>query len=121
MSGHISESTEAILIIFSAIDVNVLRSSSKADKDKGPFCVSVPRTFIWQNMMCILPDLRQVSVASLKLTALKRLELCSKTEFDLCDLCDLENQGHDPKTNRVPWGPMGKVYSRFEVDSCKLF
>ena len=32
------------------------------------------------------------------------------TEFDLCELCDLENQGHNPNMNRLPQGPMGKVY-----------
>ena len=38
-------------------------------------------------------------------------------EFDLCDLCDLENQGHDPKIYRLPQGPREKLYTRFQVDS----
>ena len=40
------------------------------------------------------------------------------TEFDLCDLCDLDNQGHNSKMNRVPWGLWG---SYIPVDSCKTF
>ena len=43
------------------------------------------------------------------------------TEHDFCDLCDLENQGHDPKTNRVPQGPMGEQYTMFQFDSCNTF
>ena len=27
-----------------------------------------------------------------------------ETEFDLCELCDLEIQGHDPETDRLPLG-----------------
>ena len=45
----------------------------------------------------------------------------SLTDFDLCDLCHLENQGHDAKTIRLPQGPMGKMYTRIEVDSCDTF
>ena len=53
-----------------------------------------------------------MSVPSIKLTALKLLEFCSGNRI----------QGHDPKTkNRVPPGPMGKIYTRFQADSCKTF
>ncbi len=55
--------------------------------------------------ICILPDLRQVSVPSFQLIA--------QTEFILCDL---ENQGCSPKMNRIPQGPMGKLYTRFQGD-----
>ena len=36
----------------------------------------------------------------------------SVIEFDLCDLCDRENQDHNPKTNRLPQGHIGKQVSR---------
>ncbi len=41
-----------------------------------------------------------------------------ETEFDFCDL---ENQGHDPKTNRLPQGPMGTLYNKYQYDSCNTF
>ena len=39
-------------------------------------------------------------------------------EFDLCELSDLDNQGHIPKINGHPMEPMGKLYTKFQVDSC---
>ena len=39
-----------------------------------------------------------------------------ETEFDLCDLSELENQGHDLKLKILPSGPMGKLYVRYHVE-----
>ena len=40
-------------------------------------------------------------------------------EFYLYDCNDLENQGHIPKINRHPKSPMEKLYTKFQIDSCK--
>ena len=40
----------------------------------------------------------------------------SETEFILCDLSDLENQGHDPKMGRHPNRSMGKLNTKFQTD-----
>ena len=55
---------------------------------------------------------------SFKLIALKTASYFLKTKFDLCDL---ENQNHDPRTNRLPQAPMWKLYTRFQFDNCKTF
>ena len=71
--------------------------------------------------MGIVPDVRQVYVPSFQLIALKLWSYRPESEFDLCDFCDLKNQGHDPETNSIPQGPMGKRYTRFQFDGCKTF
>ncbi len=42
-------------------------------------------------------------------------------EFDLHDLNGLENYGQDSKMNRHPKEPMGKEYTKIQIDSLKLF
>ena len=49
------------------------------------------------------------------------LSYAIETEFDFCDLCDLENQGHIPKTNRLSHRPMEKLDTEFQIDCCKTF
>ena len=43
------------------------------------------------------------------------------TEFDLCDLCDLENQGQDPKIKRLAQGPWGKYIPGFNLIAVIVF
>ncbi len=38
-----------------------------------------------------------------------------ETEFDRCHLSDLENKGHNPKINRHSKGPLGKLYTKFQL------
>ena len=47
----------------------------------------------------------------------KTLNYAPKTEFDLCDL---ENQGHDPKTERLPQGLWGSYILGFTLIAVKL-
>ena len=61
-----------------------------------------------------------------KLVSLPRFKLIAASnapdpEFDLCDLCDPENQVQDFKTNSLSWGPMGKLYTKYQFDSYKTF
>ena len=44
-----------------------------------------------------------------------------KTEFMLCDLCDLENHRDDPQMITLLKEPMGKLCTKFQFDSCKTF
>ena len=44
-----------------------------------------------------------------------------ETGFDLCDHHDLENWGHASQTNRLPRGPMGKLYTKDQYESCNTF
>ena len=37
------------------------------------------------------------------------------------DLCDLANQGHNSRTNRLSQGPMGKLYTKHQYDSSNTF
>ncbi len=48
------------------------------------------------------------------------LSYAIETEFDFCDLCDLENQGHDPKTERLPQGLWGSYILGFTLIAVKL-
>ena len=61
-----------------------------------------------------------MSVLSFKLIALKLLSYYLENKSDHCDLSVLENRGQCPKINRHPMGPMGKLYTEFEIDA-KLF
>ena len=69
----------------------------------------------------ILPDPRQAPVPRLKLIVLKLVELYSRNRIWTLWPLDPENQGHDPKTNRLALRPMGKLYTKFQLDSCKFF
>ncbi len=44
----------------------------------------------------------------------------AKTIFEFCDLCDLENQGHNPKTNRLLWGLWRRHIPGFKLIAAKL-
>ena len=70
--------------------------------------------------MCIVPDPRQVCVPSVKFIAPKLFKLSSRNQILPLWLCDLENHGHDTKTNRLPQRPMGEA-TKCQYDSRKNF
>ena len=43
------------------------------------------------------------------------------SDLDLCDLTDLENKGCNLKIKRLPNRPIGKLHTKFQVDSCETF
>ena len=69
--------------------------------------------FIWQFLVYVTPQKqviwpypRQMSILSVKLIAPKPLSYPPETKYiyDLCDIRDLENEGHIPKINRYSAG-----------------
>ena len=64
---------------------------------------------------------RQLSVPRCKFIALKLFELSFKTKFDLWVLSNLENQSYGPNISRYPRRSIGKLYTKFQIDSCKTF
>ena len=87
----------------------------------SPFCTVTPKfKMAIPKSIAIWPYPTQVSVPRIKLTVLKR-SYALETKLDLCDLNDLENQGHHLKINRHPEGSIVKVHTKFQIDRCKPF
>ena len=59
------------------------------------------------------------SHSSKKGMALTLLSYARETKFDLCDLSNLENQDHSPKIIKHREGPIGKLHTKYKIDSCK--
>ena len=49
------------------------------------------------------------------------LKKCTKMEFDLCDLNDLDDQGHHPEIDWHPQEHMAKLYSNFKLKAVRHF